>query len=196
MNGGLLTTCGLTHVGAPETDDETGEYRDFHGNYTRLRVPSISVDVSENARQISLRGTVAEAVLYGVQLRLQRRYTLTLGVPEIVIEDVVTNLSDQTAPLMLLYHFNFGYPLVAAGTRLATASVRAYPGNPAAQKNSNSWPEYGAATPEYDTASQGGRKWRNGSFPLSGEFWGGAVLVNGQSPLSDTVEEHSPGHLR
>ncbi|MBZ0295658.1 MAG: aldose 1-epimerase family protein [Anaerolineae bacterium] len=150
-NGGLLTTCGLTHVGAPEADDETGEHRDFHGNYTRLRAPSVSVDVSEDMRKIMLRGTLAEAVLYGLQLRLERRYTLTLGVPEIVIEDVVTNLSDQAAPLMLLYHFNFGYPLVAAGTRLATASVHAHPGNPPAQKDPASWPEYAAATPEYES---------------------------------------------
>ena len=151
FNGGLLTTCGLTHVGSPEKDDETGEQRDFHGDYTRLRAPSVSVDTLDNGAKIVLRGTVAEQVLYGWQLRLERQYTLTLGVPEIVIEDVVTNLADEPAPLMLLYHCNFGYPLVSAGTRLATASVNAHPGNPAAQNGVTNWPQYAAATPDYDT---------------------------------------------
>jgi hypothetical protein len=44
FNGGLLTTCGLTHVGPPEKDDVTGEWRDLHGRYSRLRAQDIWVD--------------------------------------------------------------------------------------------------------------------------------------------------------
>ncbi|MEO8613480.1 MAG: aldose 1-epimerase family protein, partial [Chloroflexota bacterium] len=44
FNGGLLTTCGLTHVGPPEKDDLTGEMRGIHGDYTRLRAQDIWVD--------------------------------------------------------------------------------------------------------------------------------------------------------
>src|SRR5436190_5200314 len=44
FNGGLLTTCGLTHVGPPEKDDVTGEARGIHGDYTRLRAQDIWVD--------------------------------------------------------------------------------------------------------------------------------------------------------
>lgn len=44
FNGGLLTTCGLTHVGPPEKDDVTGEVRGLHGDYTRLRAQDIWID--------------------------------------------------------------------------------------------------------------------------------------------------------
>src|SRR5262245_2437740 len=44
FNGGLMTTCGLTHAGPPETDDQTGEIRDLHGKFTRLRAGSLQIN--------------------------------------------------------------------------------------------------------------------------------------------------------
>jgi hypothetical protein len=43
FNGGLLVTCGLTHVGPPETDPQSGEQRAIHGRYSLLRASEIAV---------------------------------------------------------------------------------------------------------------------------------------------------------
>lgn len=147
FNGGLLTTCGLTHVGGAESDDQTGEARDLHGNFSRLRAHNVHVTAGDETLQ--LHGTLAEAELYGTQLRVERTYTLVLGHPGFTIADSITNLSDEPAPLMFMYHFNLGFPLIAEGTRLHTASAHVYAGNASAEADFDHWPEYSAAAPDY-----------------------------------------------
>ncbi len=155
FNGGLLTTCGLTHVGPPETDPETGEFRDLHGRYTRLRADDLRVtrhwvaDGGVERYVVELSAVVAEARLFGEQLRLERTYRLTLGEPSVEIFDTVTNVGDLPTPFMLLYHFNVGYPLVAEGARLHSASAAVYPRDDAARPGFSRWPDYDAPTPRY-----------------------------------------------
>ena len=124
FNGGLLTTCGLTHVGPPENDDKTGEFRDIHGHYSRLRAYDISVRGSWTPAnyEMKLTAELAQSRLHGEQLAVTRRYNWKLGEPRVNIVDFITNHSDKPIPLMVLYHFNIGYPMVQKGTELAVAS--------------------------------------------------------------------------
>ncbi len=154
FNGGLLTTCGLTHVGPPETDQASGLRRDLHGRYTRLQAGELSVTRQWNAGpgdaetyQVTLRGSVSEAVLFGEQLRLDRTYTLTLGEPTIAITDTVWNRGDAPSPLMVLSHCNVGFPLVAAGTQLHTAHQAIYPRDAEARTGFDRWSTYDSASP-------------------------------------------------
>jgi galactose mutarotase-like enzyme len=152
FNGGLLVTCGLTHVGHPETDSITGQWRDIHGLYSRLRATNVSVSRQWNAGNqyvIELKGVVCESMLFSEQLRLERTYTLTLGEPAIHIHDLVTNVGDMPSPLMVLYHFNVGFPLVGAGARLHTPDEKVVPRDDRAVPGLDAWPEYNAATPQY-----------------------------------------------
>lgn len=147
FNGGLLTTCGLQHVGAPETDDQTGEYRDLHGRYTRLRAYRSSV--VEAVDGIEARGSMTETRLFAEQYELRRTYRLTLDKPEIQITDWVQNKSDLPAPFMLLYHVNIGYPLVREGTELVTPHERVIPRDDAARAGFETWNRYEGATAGY-----------------------------------------------
>jgi hypothetical protein len=54
--------------------------------------------------------------VFGPNLELKRTISGTLGEPIIRIHDVVTNVGNTPAPHMLLYHCNFGWPLVDEGT--------------------------------------------------------------------------------
>lgn len=148
FNGGLMTTCGLTHSGPPETDAQTGEQRDLHGRYSRLRAQDVGV-TRAGVDSIDLYGVVREQRLFGEQLELARNYTLNLGEPTIHIADVVTNRGDTPVPFMLLYHFNVGYPLVAQGARLHTPNAAVYPRDEAAKAGYERWAEYDAGTPGY-----------------------------------------------
>ncbi|GAB4511004.1 MAG: aldose 1-epimerase family protein [Anaerolineae bacterium] len=151
FNGGLLTTCGLTHAGPPETDDLTGEQRDIHGNYTRLRADVLAKEgawADDHTYHLRLTGEVHEGRLFGEQLHLRRTYTLTLGQPRISLQDTVTNQGDQPAPLMLLYHCNVGYPLVQAGTQFVTNSD-VVPRDDEARTGLETWDQYTAAQPGY-----------------------------------------------
>ena len=151
FNAGLLTTCGLTHVGPPETDPETGELRDIHGLYARLRANDVVTQGGWTDEQyhLTLSGTVTEASLFGEQLRLSRTYRMTLGEPAISVSDIITNLADVPVPLMLLYHINLGYPLTAQGAKLHIAHKAVYPRDAEARNGYDTWADYNAATPGF-----------------------------------------------
>lgn len=157
FNGGLLVTCGLTHAGPPEIDDRTGEQRDIHGKYSRLRAEDVRVERGwelqpggVEAYVVRLHGVVTESALFSEQLRLERTYKLTLGIPAIDIQDTVRNLGDQPAPLMILYHCNVGYPLVADGARLHSPSAAVYARNAWAAEGLAQWAEYSAPIPNLE----------------------------------------------
>ncbi len=151
FNGGLLTTCGLQHVGGAEADSQTGELRDVHGQFTRQRaqIQQIRGDWQDDVYVLEIRAIIAQARLFGEQLRVERTYRVTLGVPDIEITDVVHNLGDEPAPLMLLYHVNVGYPLVRGGARLVVPSAAVHPRDARAHEGLTTWADYDSATASY-----------------------------------------------
>lgn len=119
FNGGLLTTCGLTHVGGPE-QDTYGE-RGLHGQISNTAAEIESIiqpDPSMGKLDMSITGRMRETKVFGPSLELRRTISGTLGQPVIRIHDEVINRANTPAPHMLLYHFNFGWPLVDEGTKL------------------------------------------------------------------------------
>lgn len=150
FNGGLLTTCGLTHVGPPETDDLTGEVRDLHGRFTFAHAGDLSrLHSHENPYTLELTALLSESRLFGEQLRLRRTYSISLGIPSIHIWDEVTNIGDESSPLMLLYHINVGFPLVGEGAQLVTPAAEVLPRTETAHSGLSRWSEYDSAVPNY-----------------------------------------------
>ena len=114
--GGLLTTCGLSHVGGPESD-ENGE-RGIHGNISNIAAEIESViqpDPFKGKMDMSITGVMKESKIFGPSLELRRTISGTLGESYLHIHDEVTNRANTPAPHMLLYHFNFGWPLADEG---------------------------------------------------------------------------------
>jgi hypothetical protein len=119
FGGGLLTTCGLSHVGGPE-QDEYGE-RGLHGRIGNLPAEIESIvqpDPMTDQLDMSLTGRVRETTIFGPRLEMKRTIASTLGQPVIRFRDEVTNQGNTAVPHMLLYHFNFGWPLVDEGTKI------------------------------------------------------------------------------
>ncbi|GAB3916826.1 aldose 1-epimerase family protein [Larkinella terrae] len=119
FNGGLLVTCGLTHVGGPESD-AYGE-RGLHGEISNIPAEIESIiqpDPAIGKMDMSITGIIRQTRVFGPSLELRRTISGTLGQPTIRIHDEVINRANTPAPHMLLYHFNFGWPLVDEGTDL------------------------------------------------------------------------------
>ncbi len=115
--GGLLTTCGLTHVGGPETD-KFGE-RGLHGRISNIpgRIESIvQPELTAGKLQMSITAVMKESCVFGPNLELRRTISSTIGEPTIRVHDIVTNLGNTPSAHMILYHCNFGWPLVDEGT--------------------------------------------------------------------------------
>ena len=151
FNGGLLTTCGLTHTGPGSANPITDGGRDLHGLYSRLQAYQVGTHGGwqGDSYVAELSGMVTENKLFSEQLRLERVYRLSHDQPVIEWSDRITNLGDQPSPLMVLYHINLGFPLIRAGTELATAWQAVYPRDAAARPGLDRWPVYDAAIPGY-----------------------------------------------
>ncbi|HCN82697.1 MAG TPA: DUF4432 domain-containing protein [Sphingobacteriaceae bacterium] len=117
FGGGLLTTCGLSHVGGPESD-AFGD-RGLHGMISNSPAEIESIiqpDPVNGKMEMSITGRIKETQIFGPSLELKRTISGTIGKASIRIHDEVINRGNTPAPHMILYHFNFGWPLVDEGT--------------------------------------------------------------------------------
>ena len=117
--GGLVTTCGLDQAGAPST--ENGIEYGLHGRYSYIPAEEVATRrVSDKEGNITaeISGRVSQSAVFLEKLVLERKITVPENSPYLVIEDVVKNAGHRDEPMMLLYHMNFGYPLIEDGTRV------------------------------------------------------------------------------
>lgn len=185
--GGLLMTCGLTQVGSPCEDD--GEVLGLHGraHHTSARQVAAEGRWVKDEYEICIRGQVEEVPLFGAHLRLTRTIRSTLGQNSILLEDEVENLGFEPAPHMLLYHFNFGFPLMSDQSVVTFPSGKVYPRDPGQPlRDLTTWqpPQPEAHEQIYyhedlKTNSNGFTEVRiqNPCFPLTGLTDGGPVTV-------------------
>lgn len=119
FTGGLLVTCGLSHYGPPEKDS-SGE-RGLHGLISNVPAEVESIiqpDPANGKLDFSITGLIKETKIFGPSLELRRTISGHIGKSSIKIHDEVVNRANTAAPLMLLYHCNFGWPLVDEGTEI------------------------------------------------------------------------------
>jgi len=119
FGGGLITTCGLSHVGGPESD-EYGE-RGLHGLVSNIPAEIESIiqpDPVAGRMEMSITGIIKQTQVFGPILELRRTISGTLGEAKIRIHDEVINRANTTTPHMMLYHCNLGWPLVDEGAEI------------------------------------------------------------------------------
>lgn len=128
--GGLLMTCGLSQVGAPGLDE--GEELGLHGRLHHAPARYVAAEGYwvDDEYEMCIRGQVEEAAIYGAYLRLTRTISSRLGENLITIQDEVENVGFEPVPHMLLYHFNFGFPLMSEHTHTIFPSRQVTPREP------------------------------------------------------------------
>ena len=125
FTAGFLTTCGLSNVGNPCTDD--GEDLPLHG--TVSHIPAEKVTWWEQAGEIHIQATVRDASLFGKALLLEREYIVPICKNKLILHDKVTNIGVAETPIQMLYHFNVGYPLLDENTVLEIPAIEVTPRN-------------------------------------------------------------------
>lgn len=118
FGGGLMTSCGLTNIGAASMVD--GVEVGLHGRLSHLPAREVAVRRQwvEDRFVIDVYGVVRDAIVMGSAFELRRTYRFVVGENSFRISDEVVNIGASAAPLFLLYHFNFGYPLLSETTEL------------------------------------------------------------------------------
>jgi hypothetical protein len=153
FHGGLLAGCGLTTAGAPSVDE--GQALGLHGRLNQIPAEGTWVDGvwrgegDEASYEMWARGRMRQAVVFGENVTLTRRVSARLGESRITIRDVVVNEGYATVPHMLLYHCNFGFPLLDAGTELIAPSRTVTPRDAVAAAGIDDYNTYEGPTAGY-----------------------------------------------
>lgn len=120
FSGGLLTTCGLTQAGASGVDGD--DVLGIHGRISHTPAESFTFEEEweDGLPVFKIKGIVRESCLYAENIVLKREITTRAGSNEIEVNDRFINEGYEKMPFMLLYHVNFGYPIVSGNSNYLT----------------------------------------------------------------------------
>ena len=120
FTAGLLTTCGLTYMGAACVDE--GKALGLHGPIGNTPAYDVAVrqEWEGDDYVIAIRGKLREARVFAQHIVLTREIKIKLGENKIHIHDSIENCGGDAQPYMVLYHYNFGFPLLSEDTQLRT----------------------------------------------------------------------------
>jgi hypothetical protein len=123
FGGGLLTTCGLDQFGRESVDD--GILYPQHGRANTLVADNLSTWSEERGSdwEVGVSGVLRQSTPFAENLRLRREISCTVGGRMLRLRDRVTNDSFNDAPHMMLYHLNFGWPLISESSSLSIFQV-------------------------------------------------------------------------
>ncbi|HTC84845.1 MAG TPA: DUF4432 family protein [Rhizomicrobium sp.] len=128
--GGLMVRGGLASFGSPVQDGN--QQLTLHGHVDYLPASFVSVRYeAQPVPRLVFRGVVDDVQTFGPQLRLTSDISTVIGKPEFAFDDTITNLSDAAQEIELLYHTNFGTPLLGAGAEFVAPVKQVAPMNPA-----------------------------------------------------------------
>ena len=150
--GGVTATCGMMNVG--EVCEFGGETKVMHGRCGNLPAYDICVDCywDEDDYIMSVSGKMRETSLFGCNYVLERTVWAKLGENKIYLEDEITNEAHLKYPLEILYHMNWGFPLVDEGSYLVVPSKSVVPRDSDAEKGVDTYDKLIA--PEYNYQEQ------------------------------------------
>ena len=114
--GGLLTTCGLRHIGPP------GDGFGRHGQYSDCSAEQVAVS-RQAGRWIETSALVRETDGLDRGLALHRRMRWYLGRGRVRIHDCLVNETSSPVAVPILYHINLGFPFLSADARTTMSGL-------------------------------------------------------------------------
>ncbi len=138
----LLVRCGLESNGAPEFAENGRLLYPLHGRIGNRPAHKIDVSIDAETQTITVVGVVEETRFHFLKLRLTSTLTLRAGEKGIGLRDEIMNLSQSPAEMQMLYHINFGEPLLDAGSRVLAPVKTVIPRNTHAAAGIDNWASY------------------------------------------------------
>jgi hypothetical protein len=149
-----MVRCGLEWAGHPGKDkfinnvgDETEMDLTLHGKIANIPASEVEVVVDRDPpHRIRVRGRVDERMFYGPKLALWTEISTEPGANTFRISDSVTNHSAFDQEFQIIYHANYGPPLLEQGAQFVGAVKQVTPFNAHAAKAVAHYQEYSAPT--------------------------------------------------
>lgn len=140
--GGWMVRAGLTSFGEPGPDGNTILTQHGRVDYIPASFASVRYEAGPVPRLV-IRGIVDETRVFGSQLRLTSEVSVPIGKADITFDDAITNLSDVPQEMQVLYHINFGTPLMGKGAEFLAPVKEVAPINAASAANGlKDWNRY------------------------------------------------------
>jgi hypothetical protein len=147
-----LARCGLEYAGHPGKDKfitntgATGEMDlTLHGKIANIPASEVIVTVDRQPpHTIRVRGRVDERVFFGPKLELWTEISTVPGSNTFTLNDTLTNRGSEDQEFMLIYHANFGTPLLGPGAKVMAPLKTVTPFNDHAAKAASRWSVYAA----------------------------------------------------
>jgi Domain of unknown function (DUF4432) len=152
-----LVRCGLEFAGAPGRDKfitNTGAEAEMdltlHGKIANIPASEVEILIDRVPPfAVHLRGRVDEIMFYGPQLELWTELTLEPNSTHFRLEDKVTNRGGADQEFEMIYHVNYGAPLLEGGARFVAAVKRVTPMNAHAAGAVAEFASYRGPTPGF-----------------------------------------------
>jgi hypothetical protein len=149
-----MVRCGLEYAGHPGRDEfinNTGAKSEMdltlHGKIGNIPASEVEVLVDRAAPyRLRLRGVVHERVFFGPKLELATEISTEPGSDTLTIEDRVTNQGSAPQEMQLIYHTNYGRPVLEQGAKIVGPFKKVTPMNDHAAKAVEKWATYQAPT--------------------------------------------------
>ncbi len=147
--GGLVATCGVTFAGAPCNDDD--QELGIHGRIGTVPAKRASFGGYWEGDEYIMwaSGSMREGSLFNDEMELKRVVSTKLGSNTFTIRDTVVNIGWHTTPLMLLYHCNYGFPVVSDGSEVVTPARSATPRDADAEDGKETYHRLHAPVKDY-----------------------------------------------
>lgn len=182
FGGGMLATCGLTTAGLPSCDQ--GEQLPLHGHISNTPSQQVCCKGAWEADGywLTYQATTVQARPFGETLEMERRIRIRMGDDRVYLQDTVRNVGPKSTPFMLLYHMNFGYPLLDEGAELYLTYDDCFPTSPLAEQQRDT---LGVITgPQNDYVPRA----YNWTMAPDEQGWGHAALLNPAIGLAATLD--------
>jgi len=145
----LVTRCGYEWVGHPGMDG--GELLTLHGRAANIPASKVVLTIDEKPPYaIHLKGDLKEQAFKKVDFSIATELTTEPGATSFALNDTLTNNGDYPKEYQVLYHNNFGKPLLDKGARFAAPVRQVSPFNARAAGELADWQTYRGPTRDYD----------------------------------------------
>jgi len=178
----LLVRCGLESNGSPQFNEQGRLVYGLHGRIGNKPAHLVKLHTNGETGEITLTGVVDEVRFHFSKLRLSTTIKTTVGQNVIEIHDTVENLSGSPTDMQMLYHINFGTPLLESGASVVMPVKTMVPRDQGAADALQRWADYGPPT-----AGCGEQCYL---FELQGDtrHWSEVLLKNAQGDCGVSIQ--------
>jgi len=145
----MMVRCGYEWTGHPVTKD--GRIYTLHGKAGNTPASQVEVTVDDKApHEIRIRGLLKEHTFKKSNLATWTELRYVPGADAFTLHDVLTNHGDYPQDYQIIYHSNFGTPILEKDARFIAPLKSVSPFNDYAQKGLKSWNVYDAPARDFD----------------------------------------------